>query len=1336
MKRGKNYFFVFVLILVLSLSLVSAGLFSDLWGKITGNAQFSIPQDSVVSDNDGGEISSSQPSVPNAGSNNAVTYTGNNGNDNDYASRYWNFFDAKGVSSYFRTERFIGSTGMVNQIQQEYGFSDFNIVSVKCYFQDANDYTIFTEVSCSECSNPQGKCQFVQFRVNPSDIPEISNSGMEAGPLEETDGDLQYNLVCDSILLKDNENSLYSFSFSGTPTLTSKTNIISDYNPVNYKDKVYIVSSGTLTALDYLNQEVWKYETTTSGKGGFFYEPFVDEKTGTLYVGTSAGVLFSIDLEKSINGAVLNWFAEYPGTVELNSMDVNNDSLIIGNTSKGLLLINKNTGVKIKEYSDTRGLSSPFIYENKVVLSGKTGVAVFDLVTLNLLWEEKLNTGGKISPVFVDKGIIYFGTTYALYALDINSKEYIFSRVGGANSWAEARANPEHFFKTIASQPIVDGERIYLTGSGGTLFALNKIGYKIWYYSLKNIQRAEIGGDYVYLSSPRIIGNYILFSGGKNQETPNFYILDKNTGNEVFIYSLDGKSNSSFVTNPPILSCKNEIVSGLAGRKKTDLGGILARIFSALKSNPGTNDQYIPSSNAWDKSSVTECKTDYGNCVKLDNGEWSCDRQFCTLYKTEIIKGVPNGGILIPNLDSIRLISVSGSNALLNFSYSNKQVSAAKGQKISAGSSGLGIFLIEIGTNYVLFEVGEINKLGGTLVGTTGGNTGGETGNVGTVTCVDSDNGKTYGTYGFLNFTRKSSSGVYVTDSYVDRCVDGILYEAYCDLNKVPQLENYTCPNGCENGKCKSEVSVSNYYPAPFLVKGILDAGIIYSTSDSTVSYTDSQKIQSDLEKRKGSATGNILVSESKMGEVTSHNLIVVGSACGNNIIKTLVGKTDCAQIKTALGLASGDYLIKSYASSYTSGKIILIVTGYGTSETSAAVNYLIASTNLKTSVGSEYRGKVSSTDASLDDELICSTTSPCPAGSFVSGSSPVCDGLKMNVMKNYQSSTCISGKCQSSISLKIFEACPNGCDSGVCLGEVKDCTSDDGCEEGMRCDQGSCIGSSGDECNIDVGCGQGEYCKDGKCVIRVNNLSLKCTDTDINSEFADGKNIYLRGIAKEPSASGEVSYTDKCSTDKKSVVEYFCGGDDRVKSWTYNCEFECENGACKKYSDCIGCLYNDKCYKYGEMRQENIFNWLNYQVCTATGEWIKEGSLSTGENCAKYIGNTGIESIGAQLCGGSGNNHDYSCCLDSDLSSYGKCSEENKNCDFSQDDCEGCEYDRKCYAKGTKINADKYCSTDAKIKNRLSKGGACSQDYQCQSNGCCGGKCQGWFEVLMGRGC
>jgi hypothetical protein len=63
--------------------------------------------------------------------------------------------------------------------------------------------------------------------------------------------------------------------------------------------------------------------------------------------------------------------------------------------------------------------------------------------------------------------------------------------------------------------------------------------------------------------------------------------------------------------------------------------------------------------------------------------------------------------------------------------------------------------------------------------------------------CNDTDNGKDYFVFGGANvFYGNGNHGL------VDVCENGILKEAYCDVNNWVQQTNFTCPNGCSNGAC------------------------------------------------------------------------------------------------------------------------------------------------------------------------------------------------------------------------------------------------------------------------------------------------------------------------------------------------------------------------------------------------------------------------------------------------------------------------------------------------------------------------------------------------------
>jgi len=319
-----------------------------------------------------------------------------------------------------------------------------------------------------------------------------------------------------------------------------------------------------------------------------------------------------------------------------------------------------------------------------------------------------------------------------------------------------------------------------------------------------------------------------------------------------------------------------------------------------------------------------------------------------------------------------------------------------------------------------------------------------------------------------------------------------------------------------------------------------------------------------------------------------------------------------------------------------------------------------------------EVDGEVCRKGTCVDLTVVCEENSDCPPDKWEGTS--FCNEPNTHTSQKYVSYTCGEDKvCVSSEEMKEKDYCPKGCEIGVCLGDVETgCLSDDECSEGLVCRNGVCLlGSSGESCFGDFDCSElGEYCKDGFCEARTSGGKANCTDSDGG---AGVESKFIKGIVKEGLGG---TYSDYCSVDKTQVKEYSCNSNGiAVGNWTDCPEGTlCSEGACVEEEDnsCFnGCFYNgistfykDKCFSYGETTQSSIFNYLRYLVCTSTGEWVREGSLSPGENCEVYVGNTSMWSkIGNSLCGGPGSDYDYSCCSDPTLDSYGKCSEKDKDC-------------------------------------------------------------------------
>lgn len=99
-----------------------------------------------------------------------------------------------------------------------------------------------------------------------------------------------------------------------------------------------------------------------------------------------------------------------------------------------------------------------------------------------------------------------------------------------------------------------------------------------------------------------------------------------------------------------------------------------------------------------------------------------------------------------------------------------------------------------------------------------------------------------------------------------------------------------------------------------------------------------------------GTATelGYVIVTDALVSSVSSKNLIVVGGSCINSVAAKLLGSDTplCgADWEAKTGAGTGQYLIKTYASPYSSAKVATLVAGYNAGDTTAAATYLTTQT-------------------------------------------------------------------------------------------------------------------------------------------------------------------------------------------------------------------------------------------------------------------------------------------------------------------------------------------------------------------------------------------------------
>ena len=126
-----------------------------------------------------------------------------------------------------------------------------------------------------------------------------------------------------------------------------------------------------------------------------------------------------------------------------------------------------------------------------------------------------------------------------------------------------------------------------------------------------------------------------------------------------------------------------------------------------------------------------------------------------------------------------------------------------------------------------------------------------------------------------------------------------------------------------------------------------------------TISYPKSQMYLDIVATAEGAvsttgSSGVLIVKDSEVSSVATKNLIVVGGSCINTAAAALVGGNLCgAAWETATGVGTGQFLIKSYASTEQSltSKMALLVAGYEAADTVNAATYLTTKT-VDTSVG------------------------------------------------------------------------------------------------------------------------------------------------------------------------------------------------------------------------------------------------------------------------------------------------------------------------------------------------------------------------------------------------
>ncbi|MCK5028760.1 MAG: PQQ-binding-like beta-propeller repeat protein [Bacteroidales bacterium] len=200
-------------------------------------------------------------------------------------------------------------------------------------------------------------------------------------------------------------------------------------------DNIYVTNGFSAPDLIAIDKEtginLWSFNLdpeSTSAAPNISSQPVLYENS--LFFGDNIGRIYSVN---ATNG-VKNWSKDMGLFEESSGAPViYNDNLIIPIENK-VYSINISTADINWINSSIPGIiySSPFIYENKLILSsydnGSSYVFVIDSDSGNLIWKKEFEGGIRSSPIVYDETIFIGSWNKEFYAIDLTDGEIIWQR--------------------------------------------------------------------------------------------------------------------------------------------------------------------------------------------------------------------------------------------------------------------------------------------------------------------------------------------------------------------------------------------------------------------------------------------------------------------------------------------------------------------------------------------------------------------------------------------------------------------------------------------------------------------------------------------------------------------------------------------------------------------------------------------------------------------------------------------------------------------------------------------------------------------------------------------
>jgi outer membrane protein assembly factor BamB len=250
---------------------------------------------------------------------------------------------------------------------------------------------------------------------------------------------------------------------------------------------------------------VWEKKIVSGSRfapvGEQFSTPIFDSEGKLLFVGTSDGVVWSLDL----SGKTI-WKKKIKGTIHSKPLLVESIKLLIVGTIGGTLYgLDAKTGKTKWKFQGFGSFMGNFSYKSGVVYATTSKNMLYAITSDRgeLHWSKRNETiegftvKGHSSPVIKGK-MLYMGLSDGrIHALDISKR--------GLVVWTKTLENPENEnYLDADTDPLIDGDIMYTSSYRNGVVAMEtQTGDILWKYPAYGVTSISIYNNRIYFVSPR-----------------------------------------------------------------------------------------------------------------------------------------------------------------------------------------------------------------------------------------------------------------------------------------------------------------------------------------------------------------------------------------------------------------------------------------------------------------------------------------------------------------------------------------------------------------------------------------------------------------------------------------------------------------------------------------------------------------------------------------------------------------------------------------------------------------------------------------------------------------